>query len=60
MPIDVAVQEPRAGVVSLEADANLAASNADDVTAGRVHKVKSSIHALNNIEGVTVQMEGMD
>ena len=56
----MAVEEPRAWVVCLEADADLRASNTDDVAAGGVDKVGRPIHALNDMESMTMEMHGVD
>jgi hypothetical protein len=59
VPVNVAVEEPWASVVSHEADGHVVASTAgaDDVTAGRVDEVGSGLPgALDNGEGVTVKV----
>jgi hypothetical protein len=59
MPVDVTVKEPWARVVGLEADADLTASDTDNVAARRVDKVEPTVHALDDIECMTVQVEGV-
>ena len=50
----MAVEEPRAWVVSLEADADLRAPNTNDVTARGVNKVARPIHAFDYMESMTM------
>jgi len=52
--VDMAVEEPRAWVVSLEADAYLRTPNTDDVAARGVDKVSGAVHALNDMEGMAM------
>ena len=58
--VDMAMEEPRAWVVSLEADADLRASNTDDVAARGVNKVERPAHALDDVESVAMEMDGVD
>jgi len=60
VPVNMAMEEPCSRVVSLKADDDTTASNTDDVTTRGVDEVLSStIARLDDIEGVSVQMEGM-
>jgi hypothetical protein len=62
MPVDVAMHEPRSGVVSLETDGNVVAGStqADNVTTRRVVVVVIGLTSrANNVKGVTVKMEGV-
>ena len=58
--IDVAVEEPRAWVVSLEANADLRTPNTDDVAARGIDKVSGPVHALDDVEGMAMEMDGVD
>ena len=58
--VDMAMEEPRAWVISLEADADLRASNTDDVAARGVNKVERPAHALDDVESVAMEMDGVD
>ena len=58
--VDMTMEEPRAWVVSLKADANLRASNTDDVAARGVNKVDRPAHALDDVECVAMEMDGVD
>jgi len=55
----VAVEEPRAWVVSLEADAYLRTPNTDDIAARGVDKVGGPGHTLDDMEGMTMEMDGV-
>jgi len=57
--VNVAVKEPRAWVVSLEADADLRTPNTDDVAARGVDKVGGPGHALDDMEGMAMEMDGV-
>ena len=62
MPINVAVEEPRAGVVGEEPDCDIVARVADahDVADDGVYKVVRRIAgAANDREGMSVQVDGM-
>jgi hypothetical protein len=62
MPVDVAVEDPGAGVVSSPANSNIVAviTNADNITTRRVVVVVIVLsRGANNIESVSVQVEGM-
>ena len=56
----VAVEEPRAWVVGLEADADLRPPNTDDVATRGVDKVGRPSHALDDMEGMAMEMDGVD
>ncbi len=56
----MAVEEPRAWVVSLEADADLRAPNTDDVAARGVDKVGRPTNAFDDMESVTMEMDRVD
>ena len=62
VPIDVAVQEPRARVVSEESDCDIipGISHAHDIADDRVNIVESRISsAADHVEVVAVQMDRM-
>jgi hypothetical protein len=58
--VDMAVEEPRAWVVSLEADADLRTPNTDNVAARWVDKVAGPAHALDYMESMTMEMDGVN
>lgn len=67
MPVDVAVEEPRAGVVGREADGDVVGdavggivAEGHDVAPGRgVPVVRGLARAADDVEGVAVQVEGV-
>ena len=62
MPIDVAMHNPRAGIVGAETDGNIVTgcTNANDVALNRVDEVvRAAACATDDVESVSVQMDGM-
>jgi len=57
--VDVAVEEPRARVVSLEADADFRTPNTDDVAARGIDKVGGPGHTLDDVECMAMEMDGV-
>ena len=56
--VNLPMQEPSAGVVSLESDDHTGASDTDDIAARGINEVKSSaITGLDDIECMSVKME---
>ena len=58
VPVDVAVEEPRAGVVGRETNRNVVSrrASADSVTLGRVDVVVAVVSGTaNDVEGVLLQ-----
>jgi len=58
--VDMTLEEPRAWVISLKADADLRVPNTDDVAARGVDKVGRPTHALDDMESMTMEMDGVD
>jgi len=58
--VDMTMEEPRAWVISLEADPDFRTPNTDDVAARGVDKVGVPAHAFDDMEGMAMEMDGVD
>lgn len=57
--VDMTVEEPWTWVICLEADADLRAPNTNDIAARGVDKVGGPIHTLDDMESMTMKMNGV-